>query len=373
MLRRLYAINFFDAFIAGVTGVAVPLMMASRGISLESIGLIFALSPIAKPIVRVFAAALADSHGERVNYALGALGNFAQALAYLFAYTPFGFAIGKTCDAARESFIWSVNRASVMKVAPHRGHFALAGMVSGRFIYNAIGSLAVGILFAAGGFDLLFCVVAAIAASMLLFSLGVKNTHVRGTRMRLADLSPFRRSRLFYETAGALCIGGAMYMVVLYLLLPLYFSSMGFSLGEIGLLYAAYFLINGATLNVLSQKNVRSQPAAYAGAAIFVITLLGIGLAGKGAAPLFFLPMAIGDACLGLLWEEANYRAVKGSSRRATDLAVMNLPSYAGIAAVSALSGFAVAAAGYFPMLALCAASEVAFAAWCLRLASLKA
>jgi MFS family permease len=373
MLRRLYAINFFDAFIAGITGVAVPLMMASRGISVEAIGLVFALSPIAKPIVRIFAAALADSHGERANYALGAVGNLAQSVAYVFASTPFGFAVGKTCDAARESFIWSVNRASVMKVAPHRGHFALAGLLSGRFIYNAVGSLAVGILFSAGGFDLLFSVVAAISVFMLLLSLGVKNTHMHGNRIRLADLSPFKRSRLFYETAGALFVGGSLYMVVLYLLLPLYFSSLGFSLGEIGLLYAVYFLISGTTLNILSQKNVRSRPAAYMGAVMFVITLLGIGLAGKEAAPVFFLFMAAGDACLGLLWEEANYRAVKDSRNRATDLAVMNLPSYAGIAVASALSGFAVASTGYFPLLALCAASMVAFAAWCLRLASLKA
>ena len=372
MLRRLYAINFFDAFIAGMTGVAVPLMMASRGISLESIGLVFALSPIAKPIVRVFAAALADSHGERANYALGAVGNLAQAVAYMLASTPFGFAVGKTCDAARESFIWSVNRASVMTAAPHRGHFALAGLLSGRFIYNAAGSLAVGMLFSAGGFDLLFCVAAAVSIFMLLLCLGVKNTHVHGNRIRLSDLSPLKRSRLFYETSGALFVGGSLYMVVLYLLLPLYFSSIGFPLGEIGLLYAAYFLINGTVLNILSQKNVRSRPAACMGAAIFVITLLGIGLAGKEAAPMFFLSMAMGDACLGLLWEEANYRAVKDSRNRATDLAVMNLPSYAGVAAASALSGFAVASYGYFPPLALCAASEVAFAAWCLRLGSLR-
>ncbi|MFA6214776.1 MAG: MFS transporter [Candidatus Micrarchaeia archaeon] len=373
MLRRLYTINFFDAFIAGVTAVVVPLLMASRGISVESIGLVFALSPVVKPVVRVFAAASADSFGEKANYALGAAGNFAQAIAYALASTPFGFAVGKTCDAARESLIWSVNRPSVMAIAPHRGHFALAGLLSGRFIYNALGSLSVGMLFAAGGFGLLFSAVAAIAALMLLLSLGVKNTHVHGTRIRLSDLSPFGRGRLFYETSGALFTGGSLYIVVIYMLLPLYFSSLGFSLGEIGALYAAYFLINGSALNVLSHRSVRSSKVAYAGAAIFVVTLLGMGLSGKDAVPVFFLAMAFGDACLGLLWEELNWRAVKDSRKKATDLAVMNLPSYAGIAAASALSGFAVAWAGYFPLLALCAASEVAFAAWCLRLAGLKA
>ena len=371
MVKRIFGINFFDAFIAGAMTVVVPLMMADRGISIAMIGLVFGAAPILKLLVRIYASMLADTVGERLVYVLSALGNFGQSVSFAFATTPLGFGIGKTFDAVRESTLWAVNRASVISAAPEERHFALGGMLSGRYVYSALGSLSVGILFAAGGYNLLLATAAALSVFILLAALGVKSTNVKGVRVKLSDFSYKGRSRVFLETAGAMLLGGACYSATIYAIIPIYFLGLGLSLGQIGALYAGYFLIEGSVLNAVSQKKISTMKIAYASAAMFVVCLLGMALMPYAAAA-FFLVMAIGDGALTIAWEELNFRIASKSKRRATDLTAVSIPSYIGIAVVTGASGFVAASFGYLPIFAACAVSEAGFALWCLRLPSVK-
>jgi hypothetical protein len=63
-----------------------------------------------------------------------------------------------------------------------------------------------------------------------------------------------------------------------------------------------------------------------------------------------------------------NYIGGKGSKKRATDLTLLVTPSYVLNALALAVSGAAVAIFGFAPFFALLAATEIGFAAWCLRL-----
>jgi len=372
MLKRLYTINFIDAFIVGAMTVLVPLLMLERGIDIATMGIVFAAAPLAKAVVRLASAGIADSFGDRVIYIVACVANFLQTATYMLSSTAAGFAAGKMLDGARESFIWSTVRPSLMAAAPEKKHFAFTALLSGRFVYNALGSFAVGALFAFGGFELPLAAMVALSAYILVSSFSLKNLHRAETHAKLSDFSPFGRSRKFYEIAGVFTLGSALYGVAFYMLLPLYFAAKGFSLGEIGVFYAAYFLIIGIVLHLMTHRKVSAGMAALAGASIYCFGLTGIALAPTSLIPLFFLSMALGDAGLAVLWEQMNFIAAKESKKRAIDLALLVMPSFFGVMAVSSVSGIAVAAFGYAPFFALLGITEIGFAAWCVRLAGMK-
>jgi len=372
MLRRLYTINFIDAFIAGVTTVLIPLLMLERGIDVVTIGLVFAAAPLAKIVIRLAGAAIADSLGDRIIYVASSVSDFLLSITYLVSSTATGFAAGKLLDGARESLIWSAIRPSLMAAAPEKRHFILADLLSGRLVYNAFGSLAVGILFVFGGYDLPLLAIAVLSIYAVFSSLRMKNIHKAETHVRASDFSPFGRSQRFYETAGAFTIGSILYVVSVYMVLPLYFYMKGFSLGEIGLFYAGYYLINGSVLHIISRHKVGTMIAAVAGTATYCLGLSGVVLAPHALIPVFFLIMASGDAGLAILWEEINYSVTKSSRKRATDLAVILIPSQIGVMIASGAAGIAIATIGFAPIFALLALSEIIFSAWCVRLSRMK-
>jgi MFS family permease len=369
MVKRIFSINFFDSFIFGITTVVVPLLMLERGIDIATIGLVFALAPIAKMLVRLSSAALAEIHGERAFYSLNAAANFAQAAAYWFAGSALGFGLGKAIDGARESFIWAVNRTSIISMRPDRQHYLLGGLVSGRAIYFALGSLAVGLLFPFGGFSLLLLLMGALGIAAFALSFGVKNTpHHERKAVKLSSLAMLGREKLFYETAGAITFGSTFYNAIIYFLAPLLFKLNGFSLEQIGIFYAAYFLIFGVVLNLLSYRKAGSRWIASVGSVIFVSALIGMSFAGKEWLPWLFLFMAIGDAHLALIWEQILYLQVKGSKTRSTDVALLHAPAAIALFAVSCISGFVVEAFGFAPILLAGALTLFIFGAWSFRL-----
>lgn len=372
MVRTAYTINFLDAFVVGIMTLAVPLLMLEYGIDVAAIGLVFALAPLAKIIVRLAASAAADSVGERAIYALSSLFGFAQSACYLFFPTTAGFSAGKIIDGAKESLTWSVNRSNLIATAPERKHYVLAGLVSGRMIYNALGSLAFGALFAIGGFGASLALACAVSLAMLAYSLRVKNTHRHGSKISLSDFSPFGRGRRFYESAGCLGVGMSFYMTILYFLAPIMFAAKGFALGEIGLFYTGYFLIMGGTLTVLAHRKVRTDIAAIVGALFMCGSLVAMVFAPPSLLPLLFMAMAIGDAFLGILWEEVNFAVAEKSRKRATDLALLATPgAILGLVSTGS-AGFVVQQWGFAPILTAGALSLVIYAAWCVRLSRLK-
>jgi MFS family permease len=371
MVKRIFSLNFFDSFINGAVTVAIPLLMLEKGIGIETIGLVFAIAPLARLAVRIGSAAMADAIGERVFYFLNAASNLAQSLCYLFFQTPAGFAAGKALDGAQDSFIWAVNRSSIIAREPKKGHFVLGSMIGGREVYFALGSLAVALMVPIAGYGSLFLAAAAISLVMLWMSAKVENTHQR-QKIRLSNLTMLGRRRSFYETSSAMILGTAFYSVIIFLLIPIFLSMAGFSLLQIGMLFAAYFLIFGLVLNFISHRRCETRLVAILGAAIFSLALCGMAFGPVQTVPYFFLLMAFGDAQLALVWEHIIYVEVKESARKATDIALLHAPGMAAIVVLSAASGFLASAFGFAPIFIAGALSLAAYAAWSIRLARLK-
>ncbi len=373
MVKRIFTINFFDSFSFGITTVAIPLLMLEKNISLAAIGMVFALAPIAKLAVRLVSSALADERGERAFYSLNAIANAAQAVAYWFANSAFGFGIGKAIDGARESFIWAVNRTSIISASPHKEHFVLGGMVSGRAVYFALGSLAVGLLYPVGGFGMLLAAIAILGVVSLYFSFGVKNTpHHERSKVKLSELSMLGRERLFYETSAAIMFGSTFYNAIVYFITPLFFKLNGYSLAEIGGFYAVYFLLFGGVLNFLSHRKIGSGWTAAVGSALFLAALVGMGFAGREMLPWFFFLMAIGDGHLALIWEQIIYLQVKKSRTRSTDVALLHAPAAIALFFISGVSGFVAEKYGFAPIFLAGALTLLVFGIWSFRLTAMR-
>jgi len=371
MVKRVFGLNFFDSFIFGITTVAVPLLMLERGIDLAAIGMALSLAPLAKALVRLASAAAADAIGERIFYSLNGVSNLLLAPIYFFSNSAAGFALGKAVDGARESFIWAVNRTSIISQQPERQHYILGGLVSGRGVYFALGSFSVWLLFPIGGFGLGFSLVAALGAIMVLLSFKVKNSMAR-ERAKLSDFSFLGRERRFYETIGAIVAGGTFYTFIVYFLCPIFFKLSGYSLQEIGMLYAIYFLIFGAVLNLASHLKLSARAVAVSGSLFFLIALAGLSLAPSSLVPYFFFLMAIGDGQLGLLWEQIIYLQARHAKKRSTEIALIHTPVNIALFILTGISGFAVQSFGFAPFFLLGALSLAAFSAWGVRLAGSK-
>jgi len=146
----------------------------------------------------------------------------------------------------------------------------------------------------------------------------------------------------------------------------------GFSLLQIGLLFAAYFMIFGLALNFLCHRSHGTKAAAIWGAAIFAVALCGMGAAPPQFVPYFFLFMALGDAQLALVWEHIIYLEANDSRKKATDIALLHAPGMVATFIVSAAAGFLVSSYG-FALFFLAGASSLAlYAAWSIRLAGIK-
>ncbi|MEM4348780.1 MAG: MFS transporter [Candidatus Anstonellaceae archaeon] len=365
MVRKIFWLNFLDAFIGGVVIIAVPLAMLHLQIDIKHIGIVFALSPLASFFVRLAAAALADRIGERLFYILNAASNAAQSALYLFFPTPAGFAAGKLFDGARTSLIWAVNRTSIISHSTHNRHFTLGSMVGGRQVFFALGCFSVAIFAPIWGFEALFLLCLLISLGMLYLAFGVKSS-IQGQKADWAELLS-SRSSLFYETAAVMALGSTFYMVMLYILFPVFFAQRGFSSFDIGILYAAYALVFGIGLRYISSKGWESKKAAIAGAFGFAVPLAGIVLYPELSAGLFVL-MALGDASLALIWEETIYLQAKHSKKKSTDIALLHAPGMIAVFAASAATGFALEAFGFATIILVSAVSLVIYALLSLRL-----
>ncbi|MCX6769669.1 MAG: MFS transporter [Candidatus Micrarchaeota archaeon] len=368
MLRRIFALNYIDAFIAGIVSIAVPVMMLEYGIDLASIGLIFAIAPVVKLLVRLSSASLADRVGERIFYTLNAASNLAQAVCYAFP-TALGFAAGKLFDGARESFIFAVNRTSILAFAPHKKHSGTAQLISERLIANAGGSLAVFLILMVSGFDALLVLIAILSIVMLLLARKIPNTHTGNKeKIALSDLAMRGKARSFYETLGAMVLGGSFYSVMFYLALPIFFKLNGFSLQEIGLMYAIYYLIFGVLMKIIIKHDLKAEKAAAVGVVVFIVALSGISFGGKALMPYFFILMTLADSCCAFLWEKILYLEAKHSKKVSTDIALLHMPAaIIGILAAASF-GFVTAQWGFSAVFLIAAFTLAAYALWCVRL-----
>ena len=114
-VRTVLLIQVLNSFVAGVLGIALPLMMDERNIGIATIGLIFASLPIIFQLSRIFFATVSDFWGRKLFFILnGFLGAISGAIFYL-AHTPLEFLFGKVMEGTKDGSLWAVNRAFLLE------------------------------------------------------------------------------------------------------------------------------------------------------------------------------------------------------------------------------------------------------------------
>lgn len=99
------------AFISGALSILIPIVLLERNISIQNIGLIFAVYPIVFQLGRISFGVISDFAGRKLFYALNSGFSFITNIIYYFSFSPIGYAAGKFTEGLRDASLWSVNRA----------------------------------------------------------------------------------------------------------------------------------------------------------------------------------------------------------------------------------------------------------------------
>ncbi|VVB66208.1 Major Facilitator Superfamily protein [Candidatus Gugararchaeum adminiculabundum] len=353
MIRKIYAVNMLDAFINGFVYVGLPLLLSERGVDIAAIGLVLALGPLVKNIARVLSASLADQVGFTKFYIMNSASLGLGLLMYNLAWCVPAYGVGKIFDGLKDASMWAVNRASVIRAVGEKNAKAhLTKLASYRTLAMSAGMLMLGLLSHFFGIITAFKIVlvAALASLVVSFSMKPKALgHMKASASKtLANLEVRGRSRLFYWTAVIMAGGTAGYWVLHYLAFPLYLkNSLGYGNETIGALYAAYFLLLGATAYLMARFKSSYRVAAVIVLLFYSVSVAGIPLLGKEYTPLLFLLAAIGDGAGLIFWESVVFNVARKSRNVSSDIAVLHIPSEASIFGAFILGGVAIERFGF--------------------------
>lgn len=370
-MRSVLVANTLDAFIQGLLLITLPLYLIHKGFDVSSVAFVFSVFPLVKLIVRTYSSVFADKHASyRLFYSLASAANFFTGFFYFFANGVFLFCLGRISDAVRESFIWSVNRPSLLHAESSNSQFSLANLVSIRTFSIAIGGFLAGWFIYILGFESIFVFIMLISVAMLVYTSVMRLPQVQKPVSRksfLEALDLAGKKSVFWKTAATMMAGGP-YIVLLYLFIPILMESKGFTPELIGMLYAAYFLV----FAVVSQLNTRLKPSpglVSLFAALFYCSAVALFLfVPVSLIPVVFLFMAVGDGCGGFLWESILFRVIRESKSKATDIAVIHSANDVSYFFLLILSGFLVNFFGMGFFFALAFLAFLFYAISCARL-----
>ncbi|VVB57962.1 Major Facilitator Superfamily protein [Candidatus Anstonella stagnisolia] len=346
-MLKFRAFNAMDAFISAALAVLVPLALASRGVSIVSIGWVVALTPLVFTISRTLFASLADGIGTKPFFMLNAATNAAAAFLYMNATSASAYVSGRFLEGVRGGSIWAVNRLEALELSAERRiekEFArLAGMRSFCF---ALGTIGAGFIAERIGFEGAFLGMAILGAAAFLLSLtvGSGGLHVEALHLILARLDVRKKSAKMWRSAACMVPAMSATTLPLSFLLPLYLNSKGFGYEQIGVAIALYYLTDAsATQFAMRVKEMRDN-AAYAallfcsGVAVLVATdmpYIGVVL------------LAMGDGFCAVVWEAVIVHGSRGSKNSATDIGIMHIPAHFVTAGLLVAAGVIVSMFGF--------------------------
>lgn len=142
-VKNVLIIQVLNSLVAGVLGIALPLMMDQRQIDVKLVGVIFACMPLIMQGGRLIFATVSDFWGRKLFFVSNGLLGILSALVYYFARTPLEFVFGKTVEGTKEGTLWAVNRAFLLEKG--KGHWKILVYLRAIvYVAYAVGSLLAG-------------------------------------------------------------------------------------------------------------------------------------------------------------------------------------------------------------------------------------
>ncbi len=360
-------IQFINYFINGALTIIISLYMLEQKISLESIGLVFALLPFVFLFFRMGFAAIGDEIGTAKIFELNGLFNFLSALSYSLALSPVGFAIGKLSQGLSSSTFWAVARTDVAKMQNNVTNNIGVLLYGLRSIAHFSGCIIIGFTLYYLGFQNSLFGLALISLIIIIAANFIKNDYDSFYKTRKITKKTFekifeRKSPEFWKIGMIIILFSFCVDFVYYFILLIYARSiLEFSYMEIGTLLAIFSLFEGTTAYIVGRLNFHKNILFFLTFSFMVLPLLLLGFVSSSLFWIIVMFGAIGSGFIGAIFETLIYRTVAKSKNISIDIGVLHIPIRISEIILFAISGFIISMFGYQILFISGAVSAVLF------------
>ena len=355
-LQSAFLIQALNSFIWGVMYIMLPMLMLERKISIESMGLIFAVLPIIFQINRIIFGIISDYAGRKNFFWLNGITNIISLITYYLAQNPLGFLIGKTSEAIKEASIWSVNRAYLLDHnSQENDEKALVNLRSIVYITYAIGILIAGFLITRllYGKTLILLMVLSLLIFPNLNKLIDKNKKELSVLSIINFLNFSNKSKKFKKFFWLFFISGFYYGLSSGYIFPLFLKEANLTIENIGLVIGIQTLLGGLAIHLFRSYGKGKDKLLIGG----LLSSLGLILISFAPHNYLFLVFILTGIFMGLsdVGGETIFIEAADEQSLAGDIGILMIGINVGTSLTQAVSGFIISSFG-FPVLFLGAA-----------------
>lgn len=328
---RVILTSFLTSFVSGGLGIAIPLVLLERNVSLAEIGVIMSILPLVFLFVRILFAALADQVGWSPLFLTNWLTLTLATVIYLVARSPIDFAIGKIMEGISVSAYWAVSRTATYLLSPSREAGEATRVIGVVTLGMAIGGAITGLIMSMIGAWSSF-IILIIASMMLLYPTVLLWSE--GRRKAKLDLLAalkaldFRgKDRDFWCVSGIMAVNSLARYPLTSLVLPVFMSrELGYSYMMIGGIFMAYSIITALTV-FITMKTPLNLARAIVQSIIYLVACILLPSTSEALLPVFIVLLAVAGG-LGTRFYESII-AMVSKDRRETlsiDIGILHIP-----------------------------------------------
>ncbi len=353
-VKNAYAIQAINAFVIGMISIVVPLLMVDRGVSVESIGIIFSVLPLVAQTNRLIFGTISDYVGRKKFYVMNGFMNIIFLGTYYFASTPLWFLFGKIFEGVRNATLWSVNRAYFLDHSKNKEKILieLRGMNS---VFESLGTLLAGFLLILLSYDntILFLMLLSLFLFPNIRMLKDKTRSTLNLKHAFKSLDVRYRNKRFKNFIWIFLLIGLSWGFIAGYILPLFLDGMGVPVGMIGLLLGVRILMNGLSVYVFSSI-WSGKTKLLVGGTLFSILLILLPSVEYSVMPIILVMMGtvagISDAGY-----ETIFTSITDRNSLGKDMGILMIGVQLGMAVTQALSGFVITNLGFSAMFTMSA------------------
>ena len=322
LARTVLTIQVLISFIGGVFGVALPLMMKEREVSIVVVGFVFAAMPLIMQFVRMVCATLSDFWGRKVFFVSSGFLAAVSGLIFFVAHTPLEYLFGKVVEGTKDGTLWAVNRASLLEES-HRQWRVMVHLRTVAYLAYAAGSFLAGFLVAWFFFEGTMLLCAFFGALVVLVSLTLtspKKKHLQvGKALQFLDFR--KKEKTFRVFLVLFCFMGVSYGLVGGFVITWFLSFNGFSPEMIGLLFGLQILLAGL-LSYLFSRTMRTKQSILVSGFLFSAVFLLLGFSSPTLAGVLILVYGGVQGVAGVV-QEIIHTNICNKESYATDIGLL--------------------------------------------------
>ena len=342
-----FVIQIINTFIEGIIYILIPFLMLERNISVESMGLIFAILPLVQQTNRIIFGMISDFLGRKKFYWLNGILNFVYLIIYYFSKSPFGFLMGKVSQGLKSASLWSVNRAYLLDYYIENKEETLVKLRAYDTGFNALGMLIAGFLIATFSYDKTLLILILLSIVMLPSIKVLKDKNKEDIKI-LEILKTFdfkSKSKKFKKFFFIFFILGFYWGLIGGYIFPLFLKEAGFAKESIGLLLGTRALIGGIAMYALKSVG-RAKDKLLIGGILSALIVVLYPFVDINTLSVLVIFTGIFNVISGT-GQEAIFAQTADSNSLAGDIGLLLTGAHVGMAITQAFSGFLISSFGF--------------------------